>query len=518
MILDASGKPFAPRDLLSQQTHRIAALQYDHLNTHPKVTTPKALGKIFRDAEQGQLVAQSDFFDEMLEHDTHLFSEYSKRTSAPLTRTWKITPHPNPSAREKRLVEQLTEWLTNLTDFDEMVLDLMDAVGHGFAPVEITWGREGKYWLPKAFTRQPGRWFVFDPEAPRELRLNDGGRGQPLQPFGWIVHRHRAKSGYPATTGLFRVLAWPWLFKHFAFADFSEFLDGYGLPLRMGKYPAHASQKDQDALFNAVQMLGRHGAGVFPDDMQIEIAKIAQSSTGDNMFVQMMDYCDKAMSKALLGGTLTSQADGQTSTNALGNVHNEVRLDLLKSDAKQVANTLTRQLLYPLATLNIGIQAGDRLPYFEFDTRDSGDLALYADAVPKLVQIGMPVPIAWVQEKLQIPVPAPDEPVLTMPSAPNTTTALAALRQIPSVDNVPASPVPTWGSQLAQRTAPQISQWLDQIEQALLHANSLAEFQSHLISLYGDLDSEKLSQLMALGLATAELTGRFEVVQETAHD
>ncbi|WP_308197178.1 phage portal protein family protein, partial [Achromobacter xylosoxidans] len=40
------------------------------------------------------------------------------------------------------------------------------------------------------------------------------------------------RSGYIARTGLFRVLAWPWLFKNFAVRDLAEFLEIYGLPLR----------------------------------------------------------------------------------------------------------------------------------------------------------------------------------------------------------------------------------------------------------------------------------------------
>jgi phage gp29-like protein len=43
---------------------------------------------------------------------------------------------------------------------------------------------------------------------------------------------------------------------------------------------------------------------------------------------------------AILGGTLTSQADGKSSTNALGNVHNEVRHDIRESDARQLSATL----------------------------------------------------------------------------------------------------------------------------------------------------------------------------------
>ena len=56
----------------------------------------------------------------------------------------------------------------------------------------------------------------------------------------------------------------------------------------------------------------------------------------------MMDWCERTQSKGILGGTLTSQADGKTSTNALGNIHNEVRHDLTVSDARQLEGTITR--------------------------------------------------------------------------------------------------------------------------------------------------------------------------------
>ena len=50
-----------------------------------------------------------------------------------------------------------------------------------------------------------------------------------------------ARSGYIARTGLFRVLAWPWLFKNFAVRDLAEFLEIYGLPLRLGTYNPNTS-------------------------------------------------------------------------------------------------------------------------------------------------------------------------------------------------------------------------------------------------------------------------------------
>ena len=96
--------------------------------------------------------------------------------------------------------------------------------------------------------------------------------------------------------------------------------------------------------------------------------------------------------------------DGKTATNALGNIHNEVRHDLLVSDAKQIAQTVTQQVILPFLQLNIDPNINvSRIPRFEFDTKEREDLSKYADALPKLVGVGMQVPEKWAREKIRHP-------------------------------------------------------------------------------------------------------------------
>lgn len=123
----------------------------------------------------------------------------------------------------------------------------------------------------------------------------------------------------------------------------------------------------------------------------------------------MMDWCESTQSKVILGGTLTSQADGKSSTNALGKVHNEVRHDLLVSDAMQIASSLNR-FVKLICQVN-GWQG--HTPKFVFDTNEPEDLALFADAIPKLVAVGMnKIPVSFLYKKLKIPVAKEGEEVL----------------------------------------------------------------------------------------------------------
>ncbi|UCM30303.1 DUF935 domain-containing protein [Pseudomonas sp. PS1(2021)] len=94
-------------------------------------------------------------------------------------------------------------------------------------------------------------------------------------------------------------------------------------------------------------------------------------------------------------------------------MHNEVRHDILASDARQLAATLSRDLLWPLLVLNRpGSPDVRRAPRLVFDLREQADITSMAQSIPALVNVGLEIPSAWVYDKLGIPQPAKNEPVL----------------------------------------------------------------------------------------------------------
>lgn len=109
----------------------------------------------------------------------------------------------------------------------------------------------------------------------------------------------------------------------------------------------------------------------------------------------MMDWCERTQSKVILGATLTSQADGKTSTNALGNVHNDVRHDILVSDAKQLHGFFSN-MIDMLLRINGYEISRRRLPKFVFDTRDIEEIASFSTGVKNLVESGVKsIPASW---------------------------------------------------------------------------------------------------------------------------
>lgn len=524
-ILGPDGQPIAMPDLAEPQTSRLGHLQRE-LQSHPtRGLTPSKLARILDAAEQGDLTAQFELFEDMEEKDGHIAAEMGKRRRACVL-DWEVVPPKNASAAEKSAAQQLGDLMTDIPDFEDIVFDMTDAIGKGFACLEIEWHRVEKYWLPKTITHRPQSWFNLHRGYRQELRLRthtavDGVVGDPLQPFGWITHMHKAKSGYLERSALFRQLVWTYLFKNYSVGDLAEFLEIYGIPLRVGKYPPSASEKEKTTLLRALVGVGHNAAGIVPEGMLIEFHDAA---TGDpKAFELMMSWCEKNQSKVILGGTLTSGADGKSSTNALGNVHNEVRKDLRDGDVRQCNTTLSRDLVYAIAAINgLAPQGIRRAPLFNLNAQEPEDLKTFAEALPKLVGIGLAPTVQWTHEKLGIPTAQGNEPVLR----PMGTTVAALSGQALPVNTAWASatgpavpsglqPVPVaMSNQVAKGLAPAVTDWIDQVRALVMRAESLEDIRDGLESLLPDMTLEQYANAMAMAMSAAQLAGRYEVLQE----
>ena len=513
-ILDQFGQAISLSDIAEPQTASLGPIINRYLDSALDGLTPARLATILREADNGDLMAQHRLFSDMEGRDAQILAEMGKRKNALAGIDWSIAPPPNATAAEKATAEWVQEMIQDAIDpIEDLIVFLMEAVGHGFACAELEWSRIDGYWLP-VYHPRPQEWFRLDVATRTELRLADlSTDGAPLRPFGWVWHvAGKAKTGYMGRMGLYRTLAWPFIYKAYAIGDFAEFLETFGLPFIVGKYFAGASDDEKRSLLRAVTALGHDARAIMPQEMQLEISKI--TGGGDSTpHLAMAEWADKAISKVILGATLTSQADGKSSTNALGNIHNEVRKDILRSDARQLAATLTRDLIYPLVAINRGIEGGlRRCPRLVFDTGESADMIAFADALPKLAGV-MDIPASWAYDKLRIPQPKDGEPLLVVrqipaPATP-ATTGLAALSASPADTT---DPLAGETATLSQATTSPWAGMLDQIRQLVDAAPNMAALQARLMDSYGSLPVQQLTKVMASAFALAELKGMADVM------
>ncbi|HBO4355089.1 TPA: DUF935 domain-containing protein [Pseudomonas aeruginosa] len=512
-ILGPDGQPIRLAEIREPQTAHLTSLHHEVGNHPSRGLTPSRLAALLDAAEQGDIVAQYELFEDIEEKDGHVFAEMDKRRRAVSQLEWQIVPPDNPTAQEKDAAAKLQALLAGLDDFEAMLFDTTDAIGKGFACLEFDgWHRVDGDWLPRAIDHRPQTWFQLSRGRRQEIRLRGAAGGEPLRPFTWITHIHKAKSGYLERSALFRVLVWPYLFKNYSVGDLAEFLEIYGIPMRVGKYPGGATEKEKLTLLRALAQLGHSAAGIIPIGMEMEFLNAAQGDPA--AFKLMIDWCERTQSKAILGGTLTSGTGDGTNTNALGNVHNEVRLDLRDSDAKQLAASISRDLVYPIAVLNGLADSWKRCPRLVFPTQEPEDLKVYAEALPALVALGFQIPRQWAQEKVAIPEPAKGEDVLQLQVAPSAPTPPAppAGRAVASAQRPPA----TGAEQLDDTLQPITGAWIDHIRDLVRSAETLEQIRDGLEQLLPGLTLDQYAEAMAQALAAAALEGRYEILQEAA--
>jgi phage gp29-like protein len=511
-ILDANGNPIRIQQLRQEQSARIGYVRGEFENHPSRGLTPARLAAILQQAEDGDLTGQADLAEDMEEKDAHIFAELSKRKRALLGLQWEVVAPANATPAEEKAAAQVDEILRDMDDFEDHLFDLADAIAKGYSHIELAWERLGKLLLPR-LTHRPARWFQLDPDDRNRLLLRtEDGKGEPLWPFGWVQHIHKAKSGYVARSGLARILAWPFLFKNYSVRDLAEFLEIYGIPARIGTYPTGASDTEKSTLLNAVTSIGHHAAGIMPEGMMLEFKEAASGAS--DPFQAQIAWCEASQSKAILGGTLTTSAQNTGLGSNLGDVHNEVRHDLLVSDARQLQGTLTRDLIWPLVALNIpGIDVR-RAPRFRFITAEPEDLKARAERDKVLFDMGWGLK----QERVDEIYGEGYEPVGQDPGQvteqPTEQAAASAGHACCATGGDEPDEVDAQVDNLATQTRPHIDPLINTIKTELAAASSLEDFQNRLLATYGRLDTEELANVMALAFSAAELAGRFEAQEE----
>lgn len=507
--------------LEEQQTDaesRVGQIKREFAEHPSKGLTPAKLYQILEGAEQGDLKAQAELFDDMEEKDPQIGADLGKRRQLAAELEWQIVPPDNASAAEKRAADFCAEVFSGL-EVEDLILDLGTGIGQGWANLELPWTREGATRYITQPQLRPHAWFRLHPEHQNVITLRDmSATGAELWPLGWVQHRHRAKPGYVARMGLGRMLAWPYLFQNYALGDLAQLLEIYGLPARVGKYPRNATDKEKATLLKAVVSMGKNAAGIIPEGMAIDFMEAAQGRS--DVFLAMIHWCERAKAKAILGGTLTSGTGEGTNTNALGNVHERGQASLIRSDVRQYAGSIQRDILWPMAALNFGIEDRRRAPRFYLDTSETEDLKNLADTLPKFVNLGARIPTWWFHEKsgipqagerddvLQAPQPSMGLPAALKAGGPR---ALAALRQNPADDEAEQQ---AQLEQLAQAAATGEDALIDGIRAIVDEASDLEDLRDRLVAAAPELPIDDLAQAMGQALAAASLAGRHDLLEE----
>ena len=346
--------------------------------------TPERLVRVISSADSGDPRDQAALFDWMVEKETRIQWHLQTRRLAVLSRPWEVRSESRPE-----LALQLTDGLRT-AGLQKALSWLLEAVAVGYSGVIVDW-------LPGAagitgFRPIAKGSFVFDAGG------NPAITGADLQhhalasfPPGQVMYmRNYFASGLPCRAGLLRTLLWLHVFKSSSFRGWNRFLERFGMPFVMGKIPSGDFQdaSKRRELMTSLLAIRSEGAGVGTTETEMQLINAAGSGDSARAYEAHQRYCDETATLLILGQLASSDRGSGLSQ---GGMQEEVRQDLLESDAAALAEVVNNGLLRWLLQYAHGIsELGDL--QFVIDAEDAEDLNIKSERDERIVRAtGLPL-------------------------------------------------------------------------------------------------------------------------------
>lgn len=532
MLVDQFGKEIRQnKPVLAEISVQTIRDRYSNYPSHG--LTPERLATILKEADQGDVYRQSELFEEMEEKDIHLGSVLGTRKLAVAGLEWEILPASD-SPEDQNIADKAKEMIEYVETWEDNTLDILDAIGKGFSVQEIMWEiSEGQAWIKELKYVHPKRFtFSGPPDAtqaygrgvinpllniPRLITDEAQIYGEELLPNKFVFHRYKARSGATSRGGLCRPCSYMYLFKNYDIKDWLIFNELYSVPMRVGKYRTGATPDEIEKLKLAVFNLGVDAAAVISDSTVIELLE-SKVRGETSAFKDLAEFCEKGMSKAVLGHTGSSES----TPGKLGGEDqaSEVRQDILEADAKALMKTIRFQLLKPWVSYNFGQDKG--VPKFLLHYTDEEDLEQTAKVYGTLVKdVNFKgIPVKHIHERFNIPFAAEGEETVSAAPQPAGFRGQGLGINKTMVNKSAASPLSRGATDVPHPIDAMVDRLQDEasmddfikpVEKLINESSSMEELRDKLLGLYAGMDVKDLGNLLQRAFTAAEMAGRFEV-------
>jgi phage gp29-like protein len=226
--------------------------------------------------------------------------------------------------------------------FNDLVGHVMDAVFYGYSLVELTQDA-GEPIRAQLIPREN----VF---AARGILALDGRAPVPpaeISTAGQYLHLAEAPfvlvpAGDAQAPGLLAQAVPLVIMKRNALANWAEFAEIFGMPLRIGRTPARDQQRRRE-LADMLQTLGSAAFAVLEDGENIEFIDNAKGDAY-NVYDRLIERANGELSKLINGQTLTTEP-GDRGARSLGEIHDRIYDDVTRSDLRMVERVVNQHVL-----------------------------------------------------------------------------------------------------------------------------------------------------------------------------
>ncbi len=443
-------------------------------------------------------------YDELL-RDDQVSSTFQQRRLAVVSRELVIEAGAADAASQAA-ADLLREILDRLP-FDEITDKMLYGLFYGWAVAEVIWARDGGRIVIDAIKVRDRRHFRWDRDG--RLRLvtmrNPGGEPLPERKF-WIFRSGGADDSDPYGRGLGWQLYWPVFFKRHGVKFWLAFLDRFGTPPLIGRYP-RGDEHEKERLIEALKALNREAVTAIPDGMLVELLETRR--TGTASYGELVQRMDAAIAKIVLSQTMTTDPG---SSRAQAQVHMEVREEVVKADADRLCASFNAGVARWLTEFNF---PGAAPPRIWRRVEDDPDLREIAERDRIIAELGYRPKPEYIRETYGegwLPVgPAPADARNAQASMSDGCPCCGeadlaeGIRKKDRIDRLT--------DMLDDATRSVTDAWIDRIRQLVETSESLEEVGRRLLEIERDLDPRQLADMLQRALALAGLQGRDDLIR-----
>ncbi|XPV77675.1 MAG: DUF935 domain-containing protein [Desulfovibrio sp.] len=240
------------------------------------------------------------------------------------------------SPQAQKLCSQLTDDLENI-NLRNVFSSILDAPFHGYSVLELIWKYEGGRVRLADIVEKPRKWFTFNDQNKLVFSGANDIEGQPLPAGKFILVQHFPKYENPYGLRLLSRCFWPVAFKRGGIQFLAKFIEKYGMPWTVANAPMKATRKERFEQAQDLASMVQDAVAVIPHGSKLEI--VENKGNSGEVYENYLRRWDKAISKVLMGQTLTAEMDGSGS-RAASETHYGVAGDIAEADQFMVVSAM----------------------------------------------------------------------------------------------------------------------------------------------------------------------------------
>jgi phage gp29-like protein len=355
------------------------------------------------------------YLREMEQKNGFLYGVLRTRQQSLLSKRWEVQPASD-DPHDMMIAAFVQDSLERIEgSFMDDLRCIGSAIRYGYSVSELVWEpwsthAYGDRLTLRAIKDKAPDQFTFSTDAYGNvigLNQQQGAKTRSL-PLGKFVHfAFEAEAENPYGHGLLSRCYWHDWFMREGWKFWAVYLERFGSPLVRATVPPGTKQSERDDLQRVIESIQQRTGVVIPEGFALDFVEATRNGIAG--YREFIEEQKEAIAIVVLGQTLTTYV-GQRGSQALGNVHQNTKNDIIIADAEALATLVNEQIVRRLVDANF---AGvDRYPVWMWQLTSVDDLEAFARILTRLRGSGMDVPVEWVSRTFGIRLPRPGERVL----------------------------------------------------------------------------------------------------------